>query len=434
MILSLLLAGLLQTAPTSTLLPEGVFRSRGYGWVIDHGPQGLKLYQEAGRACWPNPDESVTDSFGHAVDLGAGVVGLSETGDDQATVYVFDALPSLPAACLSPATGDREAVFAIADLMAAYYPAFGSRGVDFDVRQSAMTKAWGDGADADRAFANAEALLAGLDDPHIQMSADIGGVERAMTVSEGRTLDAIHARPGERPERAWLTSWRTGVEQTILSGQGHVAANNRLFWGVRDNVGYLAVVTMGAFDPEDDAATAPLDMALDEAMAAFAGTRVVVVDVSNNRGGYDSVSRRIAARFADRPRVAYLKRGWGAGTTYQTVEVGPSDRPRYLGPVWLLTSDITVSAGETFSQMMRVLPNVLHAGTRTRGAFSDQTPVALPNGWSFAMPMEIYVDPQGLALEGHGLEPSVKLDLYPSSDLDHGHAMAVSGLMRRLAR
>lgn len=43
-----------------------------------------------------------------------------------------------------------------------------------------------------------------------------------------------------------------------------------------------------------------------------------------------------------------------------------------------MTSDITVSAGETFSQMMRVLPNVTPAGSTKRGAFSDQIPVVLP--------------------------------------------------------
>jgi len=434
MILSLLLAGLLQTDPTSILPPEGVFRSRGYDWVIDRGPDGVKLYQEAGPACWPNPDGSVVDSLVRAVDLAAGVVGLSEAGDDQATVYAFDALSSLPEACLSPATGDRDAVLAVADLMDARYPAFEPRGVDFTIRRSALADALAKGADADQAFAAAEALLAGLDDPHLELVADIGGVERTLAVSEGQTLDAVKARPGERPERAWLASWRAGVEQTILGGRGHVAANNRLFWGVRDNVGYLAVVTMGAFDAEDDMATEPLDIALEEALAAFAGTRAVIVDVSNNRGGYDSISRRIAGRFADRPRPAYLKRGWGSGTAYQAVEVRPSERTRYLGPVWLLTSDITVSAGETFSQMMRTLPNVVHAGTRTRGAFSDQTPVRLSNGWRFAMPMEIYVDPQGRALEGRGLEPTERLSLYPPSDLDHGHARAVSGLIRRLAR
>ena len=42
-----------------------------------------------------------------------------------------------------------------------------------------------------------------------------------------------------------------------------------------------------------------LDAALDQAIAAFRGARAVIVDVSNNRGGYDGLAQHIAGRFAD---------------------------------------------------------------------------------------------------------------------------------------
>ena len=74
----------------------------------------------------------------------------------------------------------------------------------------------------------------------------------------------------------------------------------------------------------------------------------------------------------------------------------------------------------------------MHAGTATRGAFSDQYPVTLPNGWRFAMPMDDYLDPQGRRLEGRGLIPTVPLKLYDGADPDT-HARAVGALMRRLA-
>ena len=412
---------------------DGVYRARGYGWVLDRRTGTPAVYHLAGFACWPEPDvESLSGMFDRAIPRPDGSVGLTEADGDQATVYVFDRLSFLPAACTQETTTDWSAVMGVADLMQAHYPGFEARGVDFSERRATVLGALSARPTSAVAFAAAEALLAGLNDPHIELSAEIDGEDRELAASEGRTLDAVHARGGYRPERTWLGAWRTGVETTILGGQGHVAANNRVFWGVRDGVGYLTVLTMGGFDPEDDAALAPLDAALDEAMAAFAGTRAVIVDVSNNRGGYDAVSRRIAARFTDRPRTAYLKRARGEGLEWQVIEARPSERARYLGPVWLLTSDITVSAGETFTQMMRVLPNVTHAGAATRGALSDQTPVTLGNGWRFAMPMEAYADPTGRLLEGRGLEPEVRLDLYPAADLDHGHARAVSALMRRL--
>lgn len=435
MIVSLMLAALLQTSgPTAA--PEGTYRSRGYGWIIDRSATGFSLFHEAGAQCWPDPDgaEAMAPALAAAQPLSGGGVALSEAGDPDATRYLFDPLPALPAACSDAHTNPRAAVVAIADLMLQRYPGFEARGVDFALRRQAVLADLPANPSPEAAFAAAEALLRGLDDAHLELSAEIGGETRTLAVSEGATLDAVNRRGGERPERAWLNHWREGVEDEILGGRGEATANNRIFWGLRDGVGYLAILTMGGFDPEDDADTTALDAALDRAMAVFSGAETVVVDVSNNRGGYDAVSRRIGARFADRPRVAYLKRAWGSGAPAQAVEVRPWDGARYLGPVWLLTSDITVSAGETFSQMMRVLSNVTAAGAPTRGAFSDQTPVALANGWRFAMPMELYVDPDGKPLEGRGLPVEAPIDLYPAQDLDGGHARAVSALMDRLAR
>ena len=428
-----LLALLIQTPDAPA--PNGVFQAKGYSWIVDRSASGFRLYHHTASACWPDPEGGdLASIFARVVPGPDRVVGLTEAGVEQATVYPFEPLPALPAACETPDIGDRAAVVAIADLMQTHYPAFVARDVDFAARRREVLDALPDNPTKAQAFEAAERLLAGLDDPHLDLEAEIAGQDRAMTVSQGATLDAVHARAGERPERAWLGAWRQGLEQTILGGQGHVAGNNRLFWGVRDGVGYLAVLTMGGFDAEDGQDTTALDAALDEAMRAFSGARAVVVDVSNNRGGYDSIGRRIAGRFADRPRTAYTKHPFGVDMRPQAIEVRPSSGPRYLGPVWLLTSDVTVSAGETFTQMMRVFPNVTHAGRGTRGALSDQTPVPLANGWRFAMPMEVYATPDGEVLEGRPIQPEILLDLYPANDIDQGHARAVVALMDRLAR
>lgn len=174
---------------------------------------------------------------------------------------------------------------------------------------------------------------------------------------------------------------------------------------------------MGAFNKEaspDDPVT--LDAALDEALAAFQGLPGVIVDVTNNRGGYDAISLRIASRFADRRRLAFTKRPVGARGDFQRFYVEPSDRRRYLGKVALLTSDVTVSAGETFTLAMRTLPNVTQIGGRTRGALSDQLVKPLPNGWILTLPAEMYRDPQGRSQEGVGISPE---QIIPPFDPDH---------------
>jgi carboxyl-terminal processing protease len=432
--LALALAGIaLMPGPALGQTVEGVWRSRGYGWIVETGPP-LQVYHEAGDLCWPEPDPALAGALAAAVLRPDGTAVFSDGEDDQSTGYVFDRLPDLPMGCRTPAVGNAASVRAVADLMSAWYPGFEGRKVDFAARRRAVLSGLNDEVTRERAVSALRALLTGLDDPHLELDAEVDGEDQGLVQSQGPTLDRVHARPGDRPERSWLIAWRDGVEQRILAGQGHAAANDRVFWGVNDGIGYLTILTMGGFDPEDDESFGPLDAALDEAMVAFAGARAVIVDVSNNRGGYDLVSRRIAGRFADRPRFAWAKRAWNSGEHAQPVEVRPVQGPRYLGTVVLLTSDITVSAGESFTLAMRALPSVTHVGTRTRGALSDQAPVTLPNGWRFAMPGELYTDPDGRNLEGVGIVPQRRLDLYPPDRLDRGHAEAVLSLMAELRR
>lgn len=203
----------------------------------------------------------------------------------------------------------------------------------------------------------------------------------------------------------------------MLEAGGHQVANRHILWGRIGRVGYLNVVAMGAFDkdaPTDDLMA--LDAALDDALAAFRELPGVIVDVTNNRGGYDAISLHIAGRFADRRRLAFSKRAIGAQGNFQHFYVVPSDRIRYLGKVALLTSDVTVSAGETFTLAMRALPNVTQTGGRTRGALSDQLTKPLPNGWTLTLPAETYRDPKGRSQEGIGVDPNVAM---PPFDPDH---------------
>lgn len=426
------MAALMILPPVEMPPRQEILASRGYSWILERTGDEITIYQHAGEACWPDPDSEILKStFALELPSAGNLIRLTQD-EDQATVYSFDPLEALPSTCQDPDRSDRAAVVAIAHLMATRYPGFEARGVDFESRRTSVLAMLADQPSSAEAFAAAESLLTDLTDAHLELSAEIGGVDQVLVTTEGPTLDSIRMRGGEHPERGWLGVWRTNIEQNVLAGRSHVSANNRILWGMRDGIGYLMVITMGGFDPEDDLATGPLDDALDEAMAEFATADAVIIDVSNNRGGYDAMALRIAGRFADQSRVAYLKKGWGSGVAYQPIEVRPSQRARYLGPVWLLTSDITVSAAETFTQAMRVLPNVTQAGTATRGAFSDQTSVPMANGWQFAMPMEIYVDPQGEPLEGRGLPPKELIKLYPTDNLDNGHALAVLDLMSRL--
>ena len=436
-----------------------MWRARGYATVLAVTPHAVRAYRAAGAACWPDPrpDAARADYPYVAPAAGPGTLTLLTWPGD--TRYAFTRLARLPAACRAAEAGvvawsPPRVLRAFTDLLAEQYAFFGTRRVDWPARTHAAGRRVTDATDAAGLYAAMTGALAGLGDPHVELHAVVGADTLVLKDEASATLAAVAAgaRPGEAPdaaERRWRAAYRAGILDSLLAGRGHLDANRRVVWGTIPGpvpVGYLNVVTMGGFTPATAAGgdadlgadLATLDTVLDRAIASFRGARAVIVDVTNNRGGYDAVSRALAARFADRPRLVYTKHARGAaGVPAQPFVLAPAAGPRYRGPVALLTSDVTVSAGETFALAMRALPRVRHVGTRTRGAFSDVLAVPLPNGWAVHLSNEVYRDPAGRSVEGSGVVPQERLAVFPAADLaagtTAGHVRAVRALAARLA-
>lgn len=400
---------------------DGVWRSRGYGHILQVRDGKRTLYHVAGTFCYRDPPRTDSDDEAYRLVRVAGPSRIAFAASPDQTWYTFDRLAALPPGCtIERGWTAHDIAELIAATFADLYPGFGQRGRALDQLTGAL--ATNNVGSPDLAlFQHLSRALGSLDDAHVGLSATIDGIEHEAESGEAATISnvpvntALGAEPDER-ERNWSKEYREGIT-ALLEGGGHLVANRHLLWGRLGRIGYLNVVAMGAFNKEaspDDPVT--LDAALDEALAAFQGLPGVIVDVTNNRGGYDAISLRIASRFADRRRLAFTKRPVGARGDFQRFYVEPSDRRRYLGKVALLTSDVTVSAGETFTLAMRTLPNVTQIGGRTRGALSDQLVKPLPNGWILTLPAEMYRDPQGRSQEGVGISPE---QIIPPFDPDH---------------
>lgn len=395
---------------------DGVWRSQGYGHIVTVRAGKTALFHAAGPYCYPDPEPSLAgrDEFRLVRREARDRIAFAIT--PERTLYRFRRIATLPAACAAVRTwNEAEVAKLIAATFDDLYPGFGVRGRDRQAFRAAILGG------------KVPESLEALDDGHVGLEIGDDSIESG----EAATLRAVHrdARLGETAplrEREWLRRYREGVI-ALLDGGGHQVANRRILWGRIGTVGYLNIVAMGAFDgdaaPDDFTA---LDAALDEAIAAFQGLSGVIVDITNNRGGYDAISLRIAGRFADRQRLAFSKRAVGAPGAFQQFHVMPWKGLRYLGPVTLLTSDITVSAGEIFTLAMRAFPNVRHVGSTTRGALSDQLEKPLPNGWTLTLPAEIYRDPLGRVWEGVGIAPQRLSAPFPS------HAALVAALAREI--
>jgi len=151
---------------------------------------------------------------------------------------------------------------------------------------------------------------------------------------------------------------------------------------------------------------------MDQILDALKDSKGIIIDIRENEGGFDPVAQYVAGRFAD-SRHHYMttkKRNGPARTDFtEPVEwyVEPTGDFQYTGPIVLLTSRATISAGETFSLAMRELGHVTHIGEITAGAFSDNITKELYNGWMFTLSVGDYRASDGNSYEGVGLLPSV---------------------------
>lgn len=124
---------------------------------------------------------------------------------------------------------------------------------------------------------------------------------------------------------------------------------------------------------------------MDRALAALSDTRALIVDVSlNSLGGLDQVSAELAGSFARTRVLGFTSRRIDhKGRSEQSWYIEPKGTQTYVKPVYLLTSDLTVkkSAAETFTLMMRALPQVTQIGQTTAGSLSNSLVKPLPGNF-----------------------------------------------------
>lgn len=423
---------------------DGVFVSDGYGYVVDLRGDTPAVYHLAADICVF--DAGTSREIQHILEPDTAVPAADGQGFAFGSAYephktLFHKVAALPAACAAPAVDTARGNFdAFAAIFADHYAFHDVYGVNWD-QQMGAARAKLTNATTDQELLDLFAqMVAPLNDGHLSIDAKINGQDSSVgpvttTLSRGAAQRA--AANGVAKRQVVLSEldryWNDGVAETVLRGQGQETAGGKLQYGIIDDtIGYINVLmlmgyTSNAFLPDsntlDDAAEFErINTILDQIMTAFAQADVsaVIIDASINFGGSDFMGREIEARFADRQRLAYTKAAFdAAGAPETAVFITPSDRPSFDGPVYLMTTDSTVSAGEIMTLALRALPNVTHVGQPTNGSFSDVLNKTLPNGWAVSLSNEIYRDPAGTIWEGRGSDPTShsKFSTKPRSSL-----------------
>lgn len=420
---------------------RGVWQSRGYGWILDLRDDGFAVYHRSAAGCSADPrrDNFIRQFFYRQTHAKPGqLILFAYPGENR---YVFDRVDHLPQQC-GPSNWTPTRIFEhFAATYREQFAFFKERGVDWEERVKAHRPLVTEQTSPRVLFAVFSDMLDNLGDPHVGLNARFGGEPSGFRTGQGvtalRIVDLASRARQPLPEAfaRWDAAYGRGIRQAVLGGKFQEGGGGKVVWGrIGNDIGYINLSAVQGFTTGSLGENSRhINELMDRILGEFDGVQAVIVDITRNDGGYDRVAREIAGHFAAQRTLAYDKRPYGVKDVDPDVfYTEPSSGRRFLGPTFLLTSDVTVSGGEILAMAMRVLPNVTQVGTATRGALSDRLVKVLPDGSDFSISNEIYLDPQGKLFEAIGVPPHRQLDIFPVDDLDEGHAKAVDKLVSQI--
>jgi carboxyl-terminal processing protease len=430
--------------PASSLV--GTWREIGYGRVVAIGEKGFDLYHETKILCYR--DEGVVDA---PLDSRYSLYDLSPDGATL-TLYFhdlgkstrhfqnhqrFERMPSLPAGCVpSLKRPEFERPAFIFDLFwqtfADHYAFFDERGVDWKrIREDFRPRVRAEMTSSEL-FELFSEMLRPLNDGHVNVYL---AQDRRFSPGRNSVLPILRREFDRRkPPQAfeafvaeWASSLKTAAS-TFVKGEIRKAANDTIWWGdIDDDIGYINIYLLTNFTKNATWSNraqqlAVVDDAFEEILVAFRHKRAILLDLTHNQGGFDAASDLIASRFADQARHVLTVRAFGmTSSKAETITVEPSVRTRFTKPVFVMTSEVTVSAGEGLVAMLRAFPHVTHLGQRTRGYLSGILNKPLPASLAVSVTSQIIRTPDGDSYEARGIPPEVAVDVFPPDDILGGY-------------
>lgn len=420
---------------------RGAWQSRGYGWILELNEHGIVVHQTSAAGCSTDPRTAEYEAQFAYRQSGAAVKQLILVRYPGENRYIFDRLPSLPEPCTRT---DWDAPRLFEHFVASYreqYAFFKEHHFDWEQRVRSERPLITKDTSPRVLFAIFCDLLDDLGDPHVSLNSAFRGEPVAFRTGRGATLTQLNELAARTRQTAsdvkehWLAAYNRGVREVILQSRWQETSHGKVVWGcLGEEIGYINVSSVDGFTEGSLADNIEfINELMDRILTEFAGVKAVILDLSNNTGGYDRLAREIAGHFAAERKLAYSKRAFGAaGEASDVFYAQPSPGRRFTGPTYVITSDVTGSGAEILTLTMRVLPNVTQVGTPTRGALSDRLVKVLPDGSDFSLSNEIYLDPSGKLYEAVGIPPHRTLEIFPVNDLEQGHAKAVQELVRQI--
>lgn len=443
------------STPAQVQAFQGTWEREGYGDIVQINDQGGALYQYTRSTCLKADtldDEDVAELFDDATLSDDGMT--LTLGDATAGAFPihFTQRTSLPGQCedarlITEATPTRTFEH-FAQTYADYYAFFTERGVDWSAQIADARSQVSDAMSQQALFEVLSSMLAPINDGHVQLTG-LGTVYRPVKPVGANpiVMAAFDAQSDDTDLQTFanaisLQYWENVVSyldaDSVRVFDG--ALPQRVIWATLNDgtVGYLYIASMAYLSDDDEglsqtANRAAMEAIMQTVMNDLQHTQAMIIDVRNNIGGHDTVSKVVASHFTDQQRVfgTKLARSYQGDTAPVTTRLDPVASP-YLSPVAIIAGIETASAAESFTLAMRALPQVTLVGERTNGILSDVLEKQLPNGWEMWLANEVYFDHLGVNHEASGIPMDIEAPVFSLAAIAEGHNPAIDTALSAL--
>lgn len=414
------------TEPASLAGLEGVWRSRGYGWIWSVDEDGITAYDHTASFCTRRSRNDIPRDIMERMRPGESGQTFRVAIYDPSYSFTFDRIAGLPDHCTGDPDTDPLSIFQmVAEIFSEHYAFFEERKVDWPTLVSKYSpQVTSETSDAEL-FGVLAKLIAPFDDVHVSLGGEVAGhYETYEPPAKARKASAL-----AREREGRIGYWTTGIGPKLVTGRLYEASEGVRYGLIGKDIGYIQIDSIvGGLR---DAAESGMDHARD----LFQNAKALIVDLTGNDGGHDLIARKFASLLTVKRVVGYYKYpGDAKDESPQPVYVEPGEEPLFTGPVFLITDRKTISAAEILTMCLRALPNVIHAGETTQGSLSDELVKQLPNGWVFNLSNEVYLDSEREAWEGKGIPPQIEFMVHDKETAPGDPEEAARGMIGYLLR
>ncbi|MBE8718299.1 serine hydrolase [Cellvibrio polysaccharolyticus] len=406
----------------------GTYEQPGYGSIVVFTDTTYKTYHALDKFCWQGGEGSLADlNISEQRFTGQGRrLSLAMAGSEAFPLQLHR-ISGLPEKCRNPISETQDPVqnfelfwHTINDL----YAFFPERQINWQQAYQEYAPQVNSHLSDEALFSIFSEMLADFNDSHTTLEAEIHGEAFDFSAAPANAISEYAAETETAKEDVVSEMLESSLElMQLYAGKELTQAGEEqpLWWAKSDdNVGYIMLSALGGFganegDVADDFGQAKA--AFQAMMADLADTDAIIIDNRFNGGGYDDISSELVRYFLSKPQAVLQKQANNRLATTDLISLNLTPAATtYSKPVFLINSKLSVSAAETFSIMMKSLPQVRLLGEASNGALSDMLPVTLPNGWLLTLSNERYLDMQGNSYEVTGVPVDIETSVFSRQD------------------